>query len=106
MKAVYRLINGSIQSEIVDDNYQIQPNETFIKPADGIYQPFSFSEGMIVGVSESEWVKNLATAAKNKSTEEIIADLAQQFAETQRQQAVCNTGVLKQIAAMQQGGNK
>lgn len=102
MKAVYRLINNNIQSEVVDDDYQLKENETFIKPSDGIYQPFSMIEGAIVGVQASEWVKTNEDKNNNnpKTNDQLLADLTQQFATTKITQDKTNALLLQQNAIL------
>lgn len=67
MKVVYRLIDNNIQSELVDNEYGLKNNETFEKPVDGIYQPFSFSNGLIIGVTQSEWEQSVTNKQNNQS---------------------------------------
>lgn len=55
MKIVYKLINDNIRSTLVNDDYQLQESETFEKPVDSIYQPFSFVNGVIVGSTQEQW---------------------------------------------------
>lgn len=76
MTVVYRLIDGGIHSDLVGDDYQLGDNETFEKPVDGIYQPFSFFNGRIVGVSQSDWEKsNPENENSSQSSDEKMADL-------------------------------
>lgn len=102
MKVVYKLIGNNIQSELVDDEYGLKNNETFEKPVDGIYQPFSFSNGLIIGVTKSEWEKSVKEqyVAQPKTSEELVADLTQQFATAQITQSKTNAELLQQNAML------
>lgn len=98
MKITYKLINGDIVSNTVNDDYQIQENETFNKPADGIYQPFSFVNGEIVGISEEDWLKSLPK--KEKSDQDMISDVMQQLAVNQVNQEKINASLVQQNATL------
>lgn len=98
-QVIYRLVNGSIQSEIVDDEYILQANETFNKPTDGIYQPYLFKNGEIVGVSAEEWQLKLAEAPK--PVQNLVADLTKQLATDKIVQSQANATFLKQLTLLQ-----
>ena len=98
-KVVYQLINGCIQSAIVDDGYNLKANETFSKPVDGIYQPFSFENGEIVGVSAEEWQEKLPETSN--SVQELVVDLSKQLATEKINQSQTNANFLKQLALLQ-----
>lgn len=105
-QVVYQLINGCIQSAIVDDGYNLKANETFAKPVDGIYQPYSFKNGEIVGISAEEWQANLANAPI--AVQDLVADLTKQLATDKIVQSQANANFLKQLATLQakiNGGN-
>lgn len=57
MKAVYSWDKDKHLDTInlVDDDYQLEPNETFTKPDDGLYEPISWTGSTWVGVSKEEW---------------------------------------------------
>ncbi|MBU7455669.1 hypothetical protein [Leuconostoc fallax] len=102
LRTVYGLEDGIIISSLVDDDYQLKPNETFEKPVDGIYQPFSFSNGLIIGATQSEWEESINEQHSNqpKTSEELVADLTQQFATAQMMQSKTNANLLQQNAEL------
>lgn len=83
MKIVYKLINDNIRSTLVNDDYQLQESETFEKPVDSIYQPFTFVGGVIVGSTKEEWqafVKSSQVQPEQQAptqTEITLASLSQ-----------------------------
>lgn len=98
-KTVYKLVDNSIQTQIVSDNYYLRANETFEKPIDGIYQPFSFANGEIVGVSAEEWQAKLPDSSN--SVQELVVDLSKQLATEKINQSQTNANFLKQLALLQ-----
>lgn len=101
MKVVYKLIDTNIQSDFVDDNYLLQDNETFNKPEDGIYQPFKFIDGNIIGATEEEFRGQIQSSITTEKTDkELVADLAQQLATSQIVQAQTNANLLQQNAKL------
>lgn len=57
MKAVYSWDKDNHLDTInlVEDDYQLAPSETFTKPEDGLYEPISWTGSAWVGVSKEEW---------------------------------------------------
>lgn len=102
MKIVFSLENGKIQSNLVDEDYVLKENETFQKPEDGIYQPFSFKNGVITGATQEEFENTVQLQSSNgpKSSNELVADLAQQLAAYQVLQSKTNAQLLQQNAAL------
>lgn len=102
MKIVFSLENEKIQSNLVDEDYVLKENETFHKPEDGIYQPFSFKNGVITGATQEEFEDTVQLQSSNgpKSGNELVADLAQQLAASQILQAKTNAQLLQQNAAL------
>lgn len=111
-KTVYKLVDNGIQTQIVSDDYYLSANETFEKPIDGIYQPFSFKNGVITGATQEEFEDAVHLQSNNrpKIGDELVADLAKQLAASQILQAKTNAQLLqqnaalvKQVAALQSG---
>lgn len=105
-QVVYKLVNGCIQADIVSDDYILRANETFSKPVDGIYQPYSFENGEIVGVSEEEFQSNLGEASE--SIQDLVVNLTKQLANEKIVQLQNSADILKQLAVLQaqiNGGN-
>lgn len=103
MKTVYKLVENIIQSDFVSDDYVLLNNETFEQPEEGVYQPFSFVNGKIVGTTKEVWeqnAKNLNTLNTSKTVGELVADLTQQLAVTQINQTKTNAILLQQNAAL------
>lgn len=98
-QVVYKLVNGCIQTDIVSDDYILRANETFSKPVDGIYQPYSFENGEIVGVSAEEWQAKLPDSSN--SVQELVVDLSKQLATEKINQSQTNANFLKQLALLQ-----
>lgn len=101
-KTVYKLVDNSIQTQIVSDDYYLSANETFEKPIDGIYQPFSFKNGVIIGATQEEFENTVQLQSSNgpKSSNELVADLAQQLATSQILQDKTNAQLIKQNAML------
>ncbi|BAX73096.1 hypothetical protein [Leuconostoc mesenteroides] len=100
MKTVYKLVDDAIQSDLVSDDYVLLNNETFEQPEDGIYQPFSFVNGKIVGTTKEVWEQNAKNSNTSKTVGELVADLAQQLAVSQINQTKTNAVLLQQNAAL------
>ena len=100
MKAVYKLVDDTIQSDLVSDDYVLLNNETFEQPEDGIYQPFSFVNGKIVGTAKEVWEQNAKNSNTVKTVGELVADLTQQLAFAQINQTKTNAILLQQNAAL------
>lgn len=100
MKAVYKLVDDTIQSDLVSDDYVLLNNETFEQPEDGIHQPFSFVNGKIVGTAKEVWEQNAKKLNTVKTVGELVADLTQQLAVTQINQTKTNAVLLQQNAAL------
>lgn len=89
MKAVYSWDNDKHLDTInlVDDDYQLEPNETFTKPDDGLYEPISWTGSTWVGVSKEEWeAAHPATPAEPSEGDQALNLLGQQIAKMQQQQ--------------------
>lgn len=101
-KTVYKLVDNSIQTQIVSDDYYLSANETFEKPIDGIYQPFSFKNGVITGATQEEFedAVQLQSSNRPKIGDELVADLAQQLASTQVAQTKVNAQLIQQNAML------
>lgn len=58
-KTVYYWDNNDRFSgvKLVDADYQLQTNETFVKPADGLYQPITWNGSDWVGISAEDYYK-------------------------------------------------
>lgn len=102
MKIVFSLENGKMLSNLVDEDYVLKENETFQKPEDGIYQPFSFKNGVITGATKEEFENTVQLQSSNgpKSGNELVADLAQQLASTQIAQTKVNAQLIQQNAML------
>lgn len=59
MKAIYRFDANQVflGSNIVEDNYTLKPNETFVKPTDGLYEPIKWNGTAWVGTSKEDYEK-------------------------------------------------
>lgn len=102
MKIVFSLENEKIQSNLVDEDYVLKENETFQKPEDGIYQPFSLKNGVITGATQEEFedAVQLQSSNRPKIGDELVAYLAKQLAASQILQAKTNAQLLQQNAAL------
>jgi len=100
MKTVYKLVDNTIQSDLVSDDYVLLNNETFEQPEEGVYQPFSFVNGKIVGTTKEVWEQNAKKLNTVKTVGELVADLTQQLAVTQINQTKTNAVLLQQNAAL------
>lgn len=97
-KTVYFLKNNDeLHAKIVDDDYELDKEETLTVPQDGLCAPFSFVNGIITGTPLEEFEKN---EVKNKSSEELISDFTQQFATVQLSQSKINAQLIKQNAML------
>lgn len=84
MKSVYSVNNGNLVSKLVKDNYEIQAEETFIKPADGLWLPVRFENGQIVGSTEEEHDAVFPSIPAVPTTEQLMINaLGQQMAQLQ-----------------------
>lgn len=93
-------------SELVDDDYQLPANATDIRPADGLYEPLSFTGTDWVGVTREEWLANQPEPEPTQPTEQdkINAQLLMADAANKAAQAKFNAQILLEIAN-EKGGN-
>lgn len=99
--------------------YTLQPNETFTKPADGLYEP-SWNGSTWIGISEAEYLKKhpvelakptaqqtamagllkdmSAIKVDSKSQDTLNANVMKQLADQKLEQAKVNATILKQLA--------
>lgn len=47
--------------KLVDDDYQLKSNETFVRPEDGLYEPITWNGSTWVGTSHEVWEANQPT---------------------------------------------
>lgn len=87
-------------SELVDDDYQLPANATDIRPADGLYEPLSFTGTEWVGVTREEWLANQPEPEPTQPTEQdkINAQLMLTDAKNKKDQDILNAQILLQIA--------
>jgi len=74
-KAVY-MYDGNKQftsTKLVDDDYELSGNETFVKVPDGQYQPSTFNGTTWIGTDQATWqaAQDVQTAANLKAHPEL-----------------------------------
>lgn len=59
-KAVYLIDANNHFSgiKLVDDDHQLQTNETFVKPEDGLYEPITWNGTGWIGTDKATWEAN------------------------------------------------
>lgn len=113
MKAIYLYNTTSREfkgSKLVnDDNYVVQAGETEIKPADGLYEPVTWTGTDWVGTDKEVWEAE-QDAAYQEYLKEHPEDAPQPTAEQQQlsdliksntQQTALNAQLIKQITELQ-----
>lgn len=112
-KAVY-MYDGNKQftsTKLVDDDYELSGNETFIKVPDGQYQPSTFNGTTWIGADKATWQANQDTQTASylaehpelttPSSEQLminalgqqVASLTAQLAQAQSSTASADGGV-------------
>lgn len=90
MKAVYSWDKDNHLDTInlVEDDYQLAPSETFTKPEDGLYEPISWTGSAWVGVSKEEWeAAQPQRTVEPSAGEQALNALGLQIAQVQKTQA-------------------
>lgn len=83
-KAVYSWGKDNIfdSIKIVDDDYELAANETFDKPADGLYEPIKRKDNNWIGTPKEEWEANqpkveVKPTAQQQANAQMSLQLAQ-----------------------------
>ena len=83
-KAVYSWGKDNIfdSIKIVDDDYELAANETFDKPADGLYEPIKRKDNNWIGTPKEEWEANqpkveVKPTAQQQANPQMSLQLAQ-----------------------------
>lgn len=121
MKVVYKYDDQQVwlNSRTVDDDYQLQANETWIKPADGLYEPLKFDpeKQTWVGDDPNEWLKQHQAdyeaylkehpeeAPQPSDEQQAITALAQQIADGDADTQNHIKSIEQAITALATGGN-
>lgn len=73
--------------KLVEDDYQLASNETFVKPEDGLYEPITWNGSTWVGTAKEDWeAAHPATPAEPSEGNQALNLLGQQIAKMQQQQ--------------------
>lgn len=106
MKAVYSWNDDNRLDKIklVEDEYQLASNETFIKPEDGLYEPISWTGSTWVGVSKEKWEtkypqKPIEPTVQQKLDAQMQIQLAQ-LTKQNKEQATLNAQLTVDIALL------
>lgn len=108
MKAIYRFDASQVflGSNIVEDDYTLKPNETFVKPTDGLYEPIKWNGTAWVGTSKEDYEKaHPASTATDEPTDQqklnatTDVDVAQLMAYSKRQNQI-NTSLSVDVAVL------
>lgn len=93
-------------SELVDDDYQLPANATDIRPADGLYEPLTFTGSAWTGVTREEWLANHPEPEPIEPSEQdkINAQLLMADATNKAAQDKFNAQIMLEIANAK-GGN-
>lgn len=106
MKAVYSWDKDNHLDTInlVEDDYQLAPSETFTKPEDGLYEPISWTGSAWVGVSKEEWeAKHPQQPIEPTTQQKLDAQMQIQLAQLMKQnkeQAPLNARLTIDIASL------
>lgn len=121
MKAIYlydttsREFQGS--KTIDDDNYVVQSGETEIKPADGLYQPATWTGTTWIGTDKAVWQaaqdaanqeylkEHPEDAPQPTAEQQALTALAQQIADNDTNTAKQITSIEQALTALATGGN-
>lgn len=83
-KAVYSWGKDNIfdSIKIVEDDYELAANETFDKPADGLYEPIKRKDNNWIGTPKEEWEANqpkveVKPTAQQQANAQMSLQLAQ-----------------------------
>lgn len=108
MKAVYtcndqKIFNGI---KMVEDDYQLGQNETFVKPQDGLYEPISWTGTDWIGTPKEVWEANqpkveVKPTVQQQLNANVSLQLAQ-LAQAQKQQEKINAQLTLQNAQLAQ----
>ncbi len=103
-KAVYLMDANKHFSgiKLVDDDYQVQTNETLVKPQDGLYEPITWTGTGWTGTDKETWEANLPKVnVKPTKSEKLL--MAQQANITQLQKMVMTQQA--EITQLKKGAN-
>lgn len=112
MKTVYTYNSDDLldndKTRVVDDNYELATNETFIAPT-GMYEPIKFSDGQWIGSSKEDFLKS--NPEKSAPIDPNYVDLSSKISSTallvaQREKAnsIITSKILLEIADLKTGG--
>lgn len=112
MKTVYTYNTNNLldndKTRVVDDNYELATNETFIDPT-GLYEPIKFSDGQWIGSSKEDFFKS--NPEKSAPTDPSYVDLSSKISSTallmaQREKAnsTITSKILLEIVELKTGG--
>lgn len=89
-------------SELVAADAVVPTNATDIKPADGLYEPLTFTGSEWTGVTREEWLDNRPDEDPVEPTdqEQVIAKLTKQLAQATAQTQQAISELTKQVAAL------
>lgn len=90
--------------KLVEDDYQLASNETFVKPEDGLYEPITWNGSTWVGVSKEEWETKhpqnpIEPTVQQKLDAQTQIQLAQLMKQN-KQQAALNAQLTIDIASL------
>lgn len=104
-KTVYSWDTNNVftSSKIVDDDYTLQSNETFIKPVasdgTGLYEPIKWTGASWQGATKAEWgAAHPAPKAQPSVQQQFNANMTTQFAQVMATQAKINANLTLQLA--------
>lgn len=94
--------------KLVEDDYQLASNETFVKPEDGLYEPITWNGSTWVGTAKEDWeAAHPATPAEPSEGDQALNALGLQIAGIQKAQeatAQALNALGLQLAATKQTG--
>lgn len=97
---IYDPTKRDYHTDIVADDYVLQANETFTKPADGLYEPITWDGAKWVGTDQAIWqaaqdAKHPELAPQPTAEQQQLAELIKVNA----QQMALNAQLIKQAAS-------